>query len=146
MNLFSTFLSGLLFAIGLSISGMTMPSKVINFLDIFGHWDISLMFVMIGAISVYSLVFHLIKPKMAKPVCEAQFKLPTQTKIDVPLVTGAITFGAGWDLRIALDKDLPTTAFNFAAVMDEYSLREKVGELLYIDMRFDDRVYYKVEE
>ena len=57
-----------------------------------------------------------------------------------------ITFDTGWDLRIALDKDLPTAAFNFAAVMDEYSLREKVDELLYIDMRFDDRVYYKVEE
>jgi uncharacterized membrane protein YedE/YeeE len=93
-----TFLSGFIFAIGLSISGMTMPSKVINFLDIFGNWDISLMFVMIGAISVYTLVFHLIKPKIVKPVYEVKFKLPSQTKIDTPLVLGAVTFGAGWGL------------------------------------------------
>jgi uncharacterized membrane protein YedE/YeeE len=98
MNQFIAFFSGLIFAIGLSISGMTMPSKVINFLDIFGHWDISLMFVMIGAISVYSLVFHFIKPKFAKPFYETQYKLPTQSKIDAPLVVGAIIFGAGWGL------------------------------------------------
>ncbi|PCJ48523.1 MAG: YeeE/YedE family protein [Gammaproteobacteria bacterium] len=98
MQPFATFFSGFLFAIGLSISGMTMPSKVINFLNIFGSWDMSLMFVMIGAISVYSLVFHLIKPKLDKPIYEAQFRLPTRLKIDAPLVAGSAIFGAGWGL------------------------------------------------
>jgi len=93
-----TFLSGILFAVGLSLSGMTMPSKVIGFLDIFGQWDISLAFVMIGAISVYSAIFYLIKPKMKKPVFAEEFKLPTRLEIDLPLVFGAAIFGAGWGL------------------------------------------------
>jgi len=94
----TTFLSGILFAVGLSISGMTMPSKVIGFLDITGNWDISLMFVMMGAIGVYAFVFHLIKPKMKKPIFSKQFKLPTRTEIDLPLVVGSAFFGAGWGL------------------------------------------------
>jgi len=93
-----TFVSGFLFSIGLSIGGMTMPSKVIAFLDVAGNWDPSLMFVMVGAIGVYSLIFHLIKPKMEKPVYAEQFKLPTRLKIDFPLVVGAALFGAGWGL------------------------------------------------
>lgn len=93
-----TFFAGIFFAAGLSISGMTMPSKVINFLDIFGNWDPSLMFVMIGAISVYSVIFHFVKPKMAKPIFAKTFKLPTRVKIDIPLVFGAALFGAGWGL------------------------------------------------
>ncbi len=93
-----TFLSGVLFAVGLSISGMTMPSKVIGFLDIAGDWDISLMFVMVGAISVYTFVFHVIKPQMIKPFFSDQFKLPTRTEIDLPLVVGSAFFGAGWGL------------------------------------------------
>jgi len=96
--IFYTFFSGFLFALGLAIAGMTMPSKVIAFLDIFGQWDISLMFVMAGAISVYSLIFHLVKPKLSAPLCDAEFKLPTRTKIDLPLVLGAAFFGAGWGL------------------------------------------------
>ena len=93
-----TFIAGILFAIGLSIAGMTIPSKVINFLDVFGHWDPSLMFVMMGAIGVYSLLFHLVKPKMAKPFFADEFKLPTRIRIDVPLIIGAALFGAGWGL------------------------------------------------
>lgn len=93
-----TFLSGVLFAVGLSISGMTMPSKVIGFLDIAGDWDISLMFVMMGAIGVYTVVFHFIKPKMEKPFFSDQFKLTTRTEVDLPLVVGAVFFGAGWGL------------------------------------------------
>ncbi|MDQ7048194.1 MAG: YeeE/YedE family protein [Enterobacterales bacterium] len=93
-----TFISGFLFALGLAIAGMTMPSKVIAFLDIFGQWDISLIFVMAGAISVYSLIFHFVKPKLKTPLCDSEFKLPTRTKIDLPLVIGAALFGAGWGL------------------------------------------------
>ncbi len=93
-----TFFSGFLFALGLTIAGMTMPSKVIGFLDLFGQWDISLMFVMVGAISVYSLIFHFVKPKLSKPLCDEEYKLPTRTKIDLPLVVGAAIFGAGWGL------------------------------------------------
>jgi len=93
-----TFFSGVLFAVGLSISGMTMPSKVIGFLDVAGSWDISLMFVMMGAIGIYTVMFHLIRPKMSKPIFAEQYKLPTRTEIDLPLIFGAALFGAGWGL------------------------------------------------
>lgn len=92
------FSAGILFAVGLSLSGMTMPSKVIGFLDVFGQWDISLMFVMAGAIGVYSAVFHLVKPKMEKPVYDKEFRLPTRIKVDLPMIFGAALFGAGWGL------------------------------------------------
>ena len=92
------FFAGILFAVGLSLSGMTMPSKVIGFLDIFGKWDISLMFIMAVAIGVYSVIFHLVKPKMEKPVYAKDFKLPTRTNIDIPLIFGAALFGVGWGL------------------------------------------------
>lgn len=98
MNKLLTFFAGFLFAVGLSISGMTMPAKVINFLDMFGQWDPSLMFVMVGAISVYSLIFHFIKPKIDKPLFAEKYSLPTRVKIDMPLVGGAALFGVGWGL------------------------------------------------
>ena len=98
MNNILTFVAGFLFAVGLSLSGMTMPSKVISFLDVFGNWDPSLMFVMLGAITIYSAIFHLIKPKMKKPLFATEFKLPTSLKVDLPLVIGAGLFGAGWGL------------------------------------------------
>lgn len=98
MKLLLILIAGILFAVGLSLSGMTMPSKVIGFLDVFGQWDISLMFVMVGAIGVYSVFFHLVKPKMEKPVYAKEFKLPTRVKIDLPMVFGAALFGAGWGL------------------------------------------------
>lgn len=80
-------LSGLLFAIGLGISGMTQPTKVIGFLDLFGEWDPSLLFVMVGAISVYSIVFLVTKKN---PV--------TKTKVTLSLVIGSALFGVGWGL------------------------------------------------
>ncbi len=98
MRFLLTFLSGIIFAVGLAVSGMTMPSKVINFLDVSGSWDPSLMFVMIGAIGVYSIVFHFIKPKMASPLYTDKFKLPTRVEIDIPLVLGSALFGAGWGI------------------------------------------------
>jgi uncharacterized membrane protein YedE/YeeE len=120
----TTFFSGILFAVGLSISGMTMPSKVIGFLDVAGNWDISLMFVMMGAIGVYAFVFHLIKPKMSKPFFAEEFKLPTRTEIDFPLVVGAAFFGAGWGLGgfcpgpvLASASSLNTAVLIFIATM-----------------------------
>ncbi|MFT5520783.1 MAG: putative membrane protein YedE/YeeE [Enterobacterales bacterium] len=94
-----TFFSGICFAIGLTLAGMTIPSKVIAFLDVTGgQWDPSLMFVMIGAITVYAVMFHFIKPKMDKPLYAPKFKLPTRTKVDVPMLVGAAMFGAGWGI------------------------------------------------
>jgi uncharacterized membrane protein YedE/YeeE len=88
---------GMVFALGLGISGMTQPSKVIGFLDVTGAWDLSLAFVMIGAIAIYFIAFRL-TGKMRSPVLAAQFSIPTRNDFDAQLVLGAAIFGAGWGL------------------------------------------------
>ena len=90
-------MSGLLFGAGLLISGMVNPAKVIGFLDIFGAFDASLAFVMIGAISVAIVPFTLAKRHMAAHQ-DGKFDLPTATSIDRSLITGALLFGIGWGL------------------------------------------------
>ena len=90
-------LAGLLFGIGLILSGMGNPAKVQNFLDVFGHWDPSLALVMAGAIGVALLPFAWAKRHSRTPLgCEVQ--LPQPTQIDRPLVLGAALFGVGWGL------------------------------------------------
>jgi uncharacterized protein len=94
---FAAFGTGALFAIGLAISGMTKPSKVINFLDITGAWDASLALVMAGAVCVYAIGYRLIR-KRASPIFDTAFHLPRREDIDVKLVLGAALFGVGWGL------------------------------------------------
>lgn len=91
------FVSGLLFAIGLGIAGMTNPHKVLNFLDVFGDWDPSLALVMGGAILVYAPVYRLLKGKSA-PKFGEQFHWPTKQDVDRELVIGSILFGIGWGI------------------------------------------------
>ena len=90
-------LAGLLFGAGLLISGMTSPAKVRGFLDVFGHWDPSLAFVMIGAIGVHFVLLRRIVA-LPKPLLQARFQLPSRAAIDAPLVVGAALFGVGWGL------------------------------------------------
>ena len=92
-----SYLSGLIFAIGLAVSGMTQPKKVLAFLDIFGDWDPSLMFVMVGAIGAYSVVYRLVL-KRQKPLIEDKLQIPEPRKVDKELILGAIFFGIGWGL------------------------------------------------
>lgn len=89
--------TGALFAVGLAVSGMTKPSKVVGFLDVTGAWDASLAFVMIGAISVH-LVAHRLILRRRSPLFDASFHLPTRKEIDPRLVAGAAIFGVGWGL------------------------------------------------
>ena len=97
MRNFSALLAGLLFGIGLIVSGMTDPSKVLGFLDPTGKWDPSLAFVMGGAIIVGSLVFPYAANRN-KSVLGSPMRLPTATAIDRRLVLGGLTFGVGWGL------------------------------------------------
>ena len=92
-----SFVSGIIFALGLGISGMTRPTKVIGFLDFFGNWDPSLACVMIGAICVFFVAYRLSR-KMLSPVLAAKFSLPQRTDLDANLILGAAIFGAGWGL------------------------------------------------
>ena len=92
-----SFLSGLTFALGLGISGMTRPVKVIGFLDFFGAWDASLAFVMLGAIAVF-FVAHRLSRSMDSPILAPEFSIPKRTDLDSRLVIGAALFGAGWGM------------------------------------------------
>lgn len=89
--------AGLIFALGLGISGMTQQTKVIGFLDLRGKWDPSLAFVMIGAIAVHFVASRLVR-KRSKPIFGDQFHLPTARDLDARLLGGAALFGVGWGL------------------------------------------------
>jgi uncharacterized protein len=93
----TSFVSGVVFALGLGISGMTRPIKVIGFLDFFGNWDASLAFVMLGAIGVYFVAYRLSRT-MRSPILAATFSIPTRSGVDARLLGGAALFGAGWGL------------------------------------------------
>lgn len=95
--LLSSFVSGNVFALGLGISGMTRPIKIIGFLDFFGNWDASLAFVMIGAICVYFVAYRRSR-KMVSPVLAAKFSVPTRSDLDGRLILGGAIFGVGWGL------------------------------------------------
>ena len=97
MHRLSEFIVGLLFGLGLLLSGMTDPGKVIGFLDLFGQWDPSLGFVMGGAILVGFLAFAFAK-KRTRSFLGGALTLPTSHIIDKRLVIGSLLFGAGWGL------------------------------------------------
>ncbi|HSD37520.1 MAG TPA: DUF6691 family protein [Rhodocyclaceae bacterium] len=95
--MFTALSAGLLFGLGLIISGMADPGKVLGFLDLFGAWDPSLAFVMLGAIAVASGAFAL-AARRSVSLLGLPMKLPTSRQIDRPLVFGSILFGIGWGL------------------------------------------------
>jgi hypothetical protein len=98
MKLFSAFVSGLLFGIGLIIAQMTDPKKVLAFLDVTGQWDPSLILVMVAGLIVFSLgYFYLVKP-LQKPLLADKFFIPKRKTIDKKLILGAVLFGLGWGL------------------------------------------------
>lgn len=98
MNLPIVIASGLLFGAGLAASDMNNPERVQGFLDVFGHWDPTLMFVMGGALAVALPVFQWILKTKSKPTFAKRFYLPLKQGIDKNLVAGAILFGIGWAL------------------------------------------------
>ncbi|SDN64800.1 hypothetical protein SAMN05216360_11010 [Methylobacterium phyllostachyos] len=89
--------AGLLFGLGLSLSGMLDPARVRGFLDVGGAWDPSLVFVLGGAVSV-SALGYLLSRRLRRPALAETFDLPTARRIDPPLVGGAALFGIGWGL------------------------------------------------
>ena len=95
MQTILVFLSGLVFGIGLIISGMSNPAKVIHFLDIAGNWDPSLAFVMLGAIPVAMIGFHWVE-KSGQTAFQDSLHLPGTKQVNKSLVLGGFVFGAGW--------------------------------------------------
>lgn len=123
MRLISSLVTGLLFGLGLIISGMANPQKVLNFLDLFGSWDPSLIFVMAGAIGVTLPGYALLKMRTT-PLLATQFVWPTATEIDFKLIAGSVLFGLGWGMAgfcpgpafVALGS-FSTEAIGFVAAM-----------------------------
>ena len=97
MPVLSSLLAGLLFGLGLVVSGMADPAKVLNFLDVAGTFDPSLAFVMAGAVAVTFAGYRLAL-RREKPVFDSTFHLPAATRIDARLLGGAALFGLGWGL------------------------------------------------
>lgn len=122
--------SGILFGVGLIVSQMVNPAKVLNFLDIAGDWDPTLAFVMGGAVLVSALLFPVVL-KREHPMFAARFYLPARRDIDWRLLTGAVLFGIGWGMAglcpgpalTALASGLPPV-IGFVAAM-------AVGALIY---------------
>jgi uncharacterized membrane protein YedE/YeeE len=97
MTLFSAFAAGLVFGVGLIVSGMTDPGKVIGFLDVAGHWDPSLAFVMGGAVLVGIFAFRF-AGRRATTFLGGAMQLPRNRDVDKRLLAGSVLFGTGWGL------------------------------------------------
>lgn len=97
MNRIAVLISGLLFGAGLTISGMVNPMKILNFLDLSGNFDPTLIFVMGGGLLV-TMIGYQILFRQPKPLFADQFQIPTLKQIDLRLVGGAVLFGIGWGL------------------------------------------------
>lgn len=123
MAAITALLAGLLFGLGLMISGMANPAKVQGFLDLAGRWDPSLAFVMIGAIAVGSLAFFIAK-RRKRSFLGLSMQLPASTVVTLRLVLGSASFGIGWGLAgfcpgpalVALGAGYPK-AIGFVAAM-----------------------------
>jgi uncharacterized protein len=97
MHAIAAFAAGLVFGVGLIVSGMSNPAKVLGFLDLAGNWDPSLAFVMAGAIAVGVVAFAL-AGRRAAPLLGGEMRLPTSRDIDRRLLGGSLVFGVGWGI------------------------------------------------
>lgn len=97
MRLLVTYLIGLVFGTGIAISGMMNPAKVLNFFDIAGSWDPSLIFVMGGALVTTYLGYKLVFGRTS-PIMEDRFQVPSNRSIDAKLIGGSALFGIGWGI------------------------------------------------
>lgn len=97
MKLIILYLIGVIFGVGISISGMANPAKVLNFFDVAGTWDPSLIFVMGGALVTTFIGYKLAFGRTA-PLFEQRFSVPTSRSIDLKLVGGSAVFGIGWGI------------------------------------------------
>lgn len=97
MKEISAFIAGLLFSLGLILSGMTNPANIINFLDITGNWNPALAFVLMAAVVVTGIGYQLVWKRIT-PLYEASFSVPTSRILDKRLIIGSALFGIGWGL------------------------------------------------
>ena len=123
-------LIGAVFGGGLYLAGMTNPSKIVNFLDIAGIWDPSLIFVMGGAIPVAAIGFFILK-KREKPLIFDEIQVPTHGVIDSPLVIGGILFGTGWGVSGLCPGPAFASVLLEPAIIIPYLIALVLGSLAY---------------
>ncbi|MDR9808493.1 YeeE/YedE family protein [Rhizobium hidalgonense] len=125
--------SGVVFAFGLSLSGMLNPARIQGFLDVFGAWDPSLAFVLGGAVAVAAIGVQVMK-RMRLPVFDDSFHVPAGRRIDAPLVIGSVLFGLGWGIGgfcpgpavASLSTGLPQTILFVVAMLAGMTLYDRV--------------------
>jgi uncharacterized protein len=98
MKNISALIIGMIFGLGIAISGMANPAKVLNFFDLAGTWDPSLIFVMGGALVTTFIGYRVVFAHRTQPLFDKQFSLPTLKSVDLPLIGGATLFGIGWGI------------------------------------------------
>lgn len=98
MRILATYLIGLIFGLGISISGMANPAKVLNFFDVAGTWDPSLIFVMGGAVIVAFIGYRFVLKRPTGPILDRKFLVPSSNVIDLKLIGGSLVFGVGWGI------------------------------------------------
>ncbi|WP_349960139.1 YeeE/YedE family protein [Rhizobium sp. ZPR3] len=126
-------ISGVVFGLGLSLSGMLNPARVQGFLDVFGAWDPSLAFVLGGAVVVAFIGVQAMK-RMRHPAFDDGFHMPTNRQIDVSLVIGSALFGLGWGIGgfcpgpavASLSVGIPQTALFVVTMLAGMTLYERI--------------------
>ena len=115
---------------GLYLAEMTNPSKIVNFLDIAGAWDLSLISVMGGGIPVTAIGFFILK-KREKPLIFGEIQVPTHGVIDQPLVIGSILFGIGWGVSGLCPDPAFASVLLEPAIVIQYLIALVLGSLAY---------------
>lgn len=92
-----SFFCGAIFAFGLVLAEMTQPRKIIGFLDVFGNWDPTLVFVLASAVGVYYITYQFVM-KRKSPLLAPKFLVPTKTDLELKLIIGGLLFGVGWGI------------------------------------------------
>lgn len=136
-NAVASFAVGVIFALGLGLSGMTQPQKVVGFLDLFGNWDPSLIFVMIGAIIVHFITYRLIT-KRGTPLLDVKWHVPTKRDLTPSLVLGSVLFGVGWGLGGFCPGPAVTSLASFELRPVLFVISMLIGMLLFnqVDKKF----------
>lgn len=128
---------GIIFSVGLGLSGMTDPKNVVSFLDIFGEWNPSLIFVMGGALVVHMTLFRIIV-KRRSPLFGSKFELPQRRDINHRLVIGSALFGIGWGLAGYCPAPAITAVASFSVPAMTFVVSMLIGMMLFnlADKRF----------
>ena len=137
MRYLTAFLSGALFSIGLAVSGMIKPSKVIGFMDVTGDWDTSLGFVMGGALLVFAPSYRWVLSKNERPLYETKFDSSPRRGITWQLTIGSAVFGVGW----AIAGFCPATAFTSLPALSHNAIGVVVGMMAGIIVMRSARKY-----